>query len=104
MLRKQTLNLYRDILKVLRNIPNEADRKDMLKWAREDFKKNKNEKEEVKELNLIMYHLYINSHLFYVEKVLMLFCLLQCRSCFLIFLSGIYTNDAYLWQETAKIN
>ncbi|XP_076304767.1 uncharacterized protein LOC143222305 isoform X2 [Tachypleus tridentatus] len=47
MLSRQTLSLYRDILKVIRQVPNSDHRNQLKEWARQDFKKNKYEKEEV---------------------------------------------------------
>ncbi|XP_076304772.1 LYR motif-containing protein 2 isoform X4 [Tachypleus tridentatus] len=46
MLSRQTLSLYRDILKVIRQVPNSDHRNQLKEWARQDFKKNKYEKEE----------------------------------------------------------
>ncbi|XP_015672869.1 LYR motif-containing protein 2 [Protobothrops mucrosquamatus] len=44
--RQQVLQLYRKILRTIRQIPNEADRRYMRDWAREDFKKNKEATDE----------------------------------------------------------
>uniref|UniRef100_A0A8C6VEC3 LYR motif-containing protein 2 n=1 Tax=Naja naja TaxID=35670 RepID=A0A8C6VEC3_NAJNA len=44
--RQQVLQLYRKILRTIRQIPNEADRRYMRDWAREDFKKNKETTDE----------------------------------------------------------
>lgn len=41
ILRKDVLKLYRDILRAIRKVPNELDRKDLKQWARDDFKKYK---------------------------------------------------------------
>ncbi|XP_013794332.1 LYR motif-containing protein 2-like [Limulus polyphemus] len=46
MLSRQTLSLYRDILKVIRQVSNSDHRNQLKEWARQDFKKNKHEKEE----------------------------------------------------------
>ncbi|KAK2143251.1 hypothetical protein LSH36_859g00012 [Paralvinella palmiformis] len=46
MRRAEVLHLYRDILRAVRQIPNETDRKQMLEWARTDFRKNMNETNE----------------------------------------------------------
>lgn len=47
-LRRQVLSLYREILRTLRDVPSEDHRKELADWARSEFKKNKNEKDEVK--------------------------------------------------------
>lgn len=47
MLRQNVLALYRNILKTVREVPSEDDRKYLLEWARKDFKNNKNENDEV---------------------------------------------------------
>lgn len=47
MLRGEVLKLYRDMLRCLRQIPSESDRKDMCQWVREDFKANKDVSDEV---------------------------------------------------------
>ncbi|XP_034264873.1 LYR motif-containing protein 2 [Pantherophis guttatus] len=44
--RQQVLQLYRKILRTIRQIPNEADRCYMRDWAREDFKRNKETTDE----------------------------------------------------------
>ncbi|XP_065224709.1 LYR motif-containing protein 2 [Planococcus citri] len=46
MLRQNVLRLYKDIMKTIREIPNEQDRTYMLEWARKDFKSNKSETDE----------------------------------------------------------
>ncbi|XP_030046784.1 LYR motif-containing protein 2 [Microcaecilia unicolor] len=45
--RQQVLGLYRRILRAARQIPNEGDRQYVMKWAEEEFKKNKGATEEV---------------------------------------------------------
>lgn len=47
MLRQEVLKLYRDIYRTIRLIPEEASRKDLRTWLREDFKKNKNQTDEI---------------------------------------------------------
>lgn len=47
MVRAEVLKLYRNILRTVRQIPDEHYRKEMAKWARDDFKKNKNLTDEV---------------------------------------------------------
>ncbi|XP_070589308.1 LYR motif-containing protein 2 [Erythrolamprus reginae] len=44
--RQQVLQLYRRVLRTIRQVPNEADRRYMRDWAREDFKKNKEATDE----------------------------------------------------------
>ncbi|XP_077782291.1 LYR motif-containing protein 2 isoform X2 [Podarcis muralis] len=44
--RQQVLQLYRKILKAVRQVPNEADRHYLRDWAREDFKRNKGATDE----------------------------------------------------------
>lgn len=46
-LRRQVLSLYREILRTLRDVPSEDHRKELADWARSEFKKNKNEKDEI---------------------------------------------------------
>ena len=48
MLRADVLKLYREILRTVRLIPDEHYRKEMAKWARDDFKKNKDLTDEVR--------------------------------------------------------
>ncbi|KAM6406985.1 LYR motif-containing protein 2 [Pluvialis apricaria] len=44
--RQQVLRLYRDILRALRRVPAEADRRYLKDWAREEFRRNKDATEE----------------------------------------------------------
>ncbi|XP_051017178.1 LYR motif-containing protein 2 [Acomys russatus] len=44
--RQQVLLLYRKILRVIRQVPSDADRKYLQDWAREEFKRNKSATEE----------------------------------------------------------
>ncbi|KAK7809872.1 hypothetical protein U0070_007728 [Myodes glareolus] len=46
MRRQQVLVLYRKILRAIRQVPSEADRKYLQDWAREEFKRNKSATEE----------------------------------------------------------
>ncbi|KAK2550259.1 LYR motif-containing protein 2 [Acropora cervicornis] len=46
-LRRQVLTLYRQILRTLREVPNEDHKKELADWARAEFKKNKEEKDEI---------------------------------------------------------
>ena len=45
--RQQVLSLYRDVQRALRRVPDEKDREELRLWAREEFKRNKGQKEEV---------------------------------------------------------
>ncbi|KAL7987900.1 hypothetical protein Chor_006819, partial [Crotalus horridus] len=49
--RQQVLQLYRKILRTIRQIPNEADRRYMRDWAREDFKRNKEATDEARQFS-----------------------------------------------------
>lgn len=49
MLRKQVLQLYRDILRAIKEIPSPEDRKYMKDWAKSDFLANKHHTDEVSE-------------------------------------------------------
>ncbi|XP_021248019.1 LYR motif-containing protein 2 isoform X1 [Numida meleagris] len=44
--RQQVLQLYRRILRTLRDVPTEADRRHLQEWAREEFRRNKDATEE----------------------------------------------------------
>ncbi|XP_052573430.1 LYR motif-containing protein 2 isoform X2 [Peromyscus californicus insignis] len=46
MRRQQVLLLYRKILRAIRQVPSDADRKYLQDWAREEFKRNKSATEE----------------------------------------------------------
>ena len=46
MLRQDVLNLYRDILRTIKKIPSDTDRKELLSWARDDFKRHKHYQDE----------------------------------------------------------
>ncbi|XP_061602353.1 LYR motif-containing protein 2 [Cololabis saira] len=39
--RQKVLGLYRNMLRTIRHVPSEADRKYLTDWAREEFKRNK---------------------------------------------------------------
>ncbi|XP_036438276.1 LYR motif-containing protein 2 [Colossoma macropomum] len=39
--RQRVLGLYRSMLRTIRQVPDEADRKYLKDWAREEFKRNK---------------------------------------------------------------
>ncbi|KAM3861185.1 LYR motif-containing protein 2 [Diretmus argenteus] len=40
--RQKVLGIYRSMLRTIRQVPDEADRKYLRDWAREEFKRNKN--------------------------------------------------------------
>ncbi|NXC43352.1 LYRM2 protein, partial [Penelope pileata] len=44
--RQQVLQLYRKVLRALRDVPTEADRQQLKEWAREEFRRNKDATEE----------------------------------------------------------
>ncbi|NXG14564.1 LYRM2 protein, partial [Grallaria varia] len=44
--RQQVLQLYRNILRAIREVPAEQDRRCLKEWAREEFKRNKDATEE----------------------------------------------------------
>lgn len=46
MRRQQVLLLYRKILRAIKQIPSDSDRKYLQDWAREEFKRNKSATEE----------------------------------------------------------
>ncbi|PNF43441.1 LYR motif-containing protein 2 [Cryptotermes secundus] len=46
MLRQQVLKLYRSFLRAIRDVPDEESRKELLEWARSDFKNNKHHTDE----------------------------------------------------------
>uniref|UniRef100_A0A7M4FFT7 LYR motif-containing protein 2 n=1 Tax=Crocodylus porosus TaxID=8502 RepID=A0A7M4FFT7_CROPO len=46
--RQQVLQLYRRILRAIREVPTEDDRHYLKQWAREEFKRNKDATEEVR--------------------------------------------------------
>ncbi|NWQ73849.1 LYRM2 protein, partial [Columbina picui] len=44
--RQQVLQLYRRILRAIRDVPAEADRRYLKDWAREEFRRNKDATDE----------------------------------------------------------
>ncbi|XP_067097137.1 LYR motif-containing protein 2 [Osmerus mordax] len=40
--RQKVLGLYRNMMKTIRQVPDEGDRKYLKDWARDEFKRNKN--------------------------------------------------------------
>ena len=47
MLRQEVLKLYRDLYRSINKVPDEASRKDLKIWLREDFRKNKSQADEI---------------------------------------------------------
>jgi hypothetical protein len=54
MLRQQALKLYRSVLRAIHNVPDEQSKKELLEWARSDFKNNKHHTDEVSAQNSYM--------------------------------------------------
>ncbi|CAL1261373.1 unnamed protein product [Larinioides sclopetarius] len=46
LLRSKSLNLYRDILRTIKKIPNKEHRIELKQWVREDFEHNKHLRDE----------------------------------------------------------
>ncbi|XP_051730698.1 LYR motif-containing protein 2 [Ctenopharyngodon idella] len=44
--RQKVLGIYRDLLRTIRKIPLESDRRYLRDWAREEFKRNKSETDQ----------------------------------------------------------
>ncbi|XP_008285475.1 LYR motif-containing protein 2 [Stegastes partitus] len=44
--RQKVLGIYRNMLKTIRQVPDETDRKYLRDWARDEFKRNKNATEQ----------------------------------------------------------
>ncbi|XP_077366942.1 LYR motif-containing protein 2 isoform X2 [Festucalex cinctus] len=40
--RQNVLGIYRNMLRTIRHVPDETDRKYLIDWAREEFKRNRN--------------------------------------------------------------
>ncbi|XP_012276915.1 LYR motif-containing protein 2 isoform X2 [Orussus abietinus] len=47
MVHQEVLKLYRNIMKTIRKVPNEADRKYLTDWAKADFRANKSVTDEL---------------------------------------------------------
>lgn len=45
--RQKVLGIYRNMLRAIRQVPDEADRKYLADWARDEFKRNKNATNQV---------------------------------------------------------
>uniref|UniRef100_A0AAQ4QQQ6 LYR motif-containing protein 2 n=1 Tax=Gasterosteus aculeatus aculeatus TaxID=481459 RepID=A0AAQ4QQQ6_GASAC len=46
--RQRVLGIYRNMMRTIRKVPDEADRKYLSDWARQEFKRNKNAQDPVK--------------------------------------------------------
>ncbi|KAJ4426104.1 hypothetical protein ANN_26913 [Periplaneta americana] len=55
MLRQQVLKLYRNILRAIREVPDEESKKELIQWARTDFKNNKNQTDEYA-IKMLIFH------------------------------------------------
>ncbi|XP_075226830.1 LYR motif-containing protein 2 [Lycorma delicatula] len=55
LLRQQVLKLYRDILRTVKDVPDENDRKYLREWAKKDFKNNAHQTDEYAIKMLIKY-------------------------------------------------
>jgi hypothetical protein len=69
LVRQQVLKLYREMMKTLREIPDPQHREELKTWARDEFKQNKNEKDEVSPYRYI-YH----THFIILTLSFFLFC------------------------------
>uniref|UniRef100_A0A8C6M9B3 LYR motif-containing protein 2 n=1 Tax=Nothobranchius furzeri TaxID=105023 RepID=A0A8C6M9B3_NOTFU len=46
--RQKVLGIYRTMLRTIRQVPDQADRKYLRDWARQEFKRNKNASDQVR--------------------------------------------------------
>lgn len=46
--RQKVLGIYRNMLRTIRQVPDEGDKKYLRDWARDEFKRNKNATDKVK--------------------------------------------------------
>ena len=46
--RQKILGIYRNILRTIRQVPDDADKKYLRDWARDEFKRNKGATDQVK--------------------------------------------------------
>ncbi|XP_069017747.1 LYR motif-containing protein 2 [Embiotoca jacksoni] len=67
--RQKVLGIYRTMLRTIRQVPAEADRKYLSDWAREEFKRNKNATEQD---TIRMMMTQANNHLVALQKSLAL--------------------------------
>lgn len=61
--RQKILGIYREMLKTIRQVPNEGDRKYLQNWARDEFKRNKNATNQVRVWMCFTFHYIVR--LFY---------------------------------------
>lgn len=47
LLRAEVIKLYKEILRAIREVPDERNRQELRDWARDDFKNNKDHKDEI---------------------------------------------------------
>jgi Complex 1 protein (LYR family) len=47
MLRQEVLKLFRELYRTISKVPDETSRKELRLWLREDFRKNKDQTEEI---------------------------------------------------------
>ena len=76
MLRSEVLRLYRDMLRVVRQVPGTEQREELRKWIRTDFDNNKHHTDEVR---------FFTSVLFV--------CLFVCLGCFCVSVLLIFTFE-----------
>lgn len=55
MLRQEVLKLYRDILRTIKQIPDDNSRNELKEWARHDFRMNKHKTDELTIKNLMQH-------------------------------------------------
>lgn len=65
--RQKILGIYREMLKTIRQVPNEGDRKYLQNWARDEFKRNKNATNQVRVWMCFTFHYIVR--LFYCSAV-----------------------------------
>lgn len=47
MVRQQVISLYRDVFRALRAMPDDAQKKEVKAWAKEEFRRNQHHTDEV---------------------------------------------------------
>lgn len=47
MVRQQVISLYRDVFRALRAMPDDAQKKEVKAWAKEEFRRNRHHTDEV---------------------------------------------------------
>jgi hypothetical protein len=71
MLRQQVLKLYRSFLRTIRDVPDEEGKKELLEWARSDFKTNKHHTDEVSaQLSYVVKVTTHSVYLYYIKVCL----------------------------------